>query len=70
MKDGKIIEVSGPLIKASGMEEAAVRDICLVGDLQLTGEILEMHGDVASVQVYEETSGLKPGQVVKTTGQP
>ncbi|WP_290491371.1 MULTISPECIES: V-type ATP synthase subunit A [unclassified Aerococcus] len=70
MKDGKIIEVSGPLIKASGMEEAAVRDICLVGDLQLTGEILEMHGDVASIQVYEETSGLKPGQVVKTTGQP
>lgn len=70
MKDGKIIEVSGPLIKASGMEEAAVRDICLVGDLQLIGEILEMHGDVASIQVYEETSGLKPCQVVKTTGQP
>ncbi len=70
MKDGKIIEVSGPLIKASGMDEAAVRDICLVGDLQLTGEILEMHGDVASIQVYEETSGLKPGQQVKTTGRP
>ncbi|MGY0836187.1 V-type ATP synthase subunit A [Aerococcus urinaeequi] len=70
MKDGKIIEVSGPLIKASGMEDAAVRDICLVGELQLTGEILEMHGDVASIQVYEETSGLEPGQVVKTTGQP
>ncbi|RPA65441.1 V-type ATP synthase subunit A [Aerococcus agrisoli] len=70
MKDGKIIEVSGPLIKASGMEEAAVRDICLVGELQLTGEILEMHGDVASIQVYEETSGLKPGQKVVTTGHP
>lgn len=70
MKDGKIIEVSGPLIKASGMDEAAVRDICLVGDLNLTGEIIEMHGDTAFIQVYEETSGLKPGQVVKTTGEP
>ena len=64
MKDGKIIEVSGPLIKASGMDEAAVRDICLVGDLNLTGEIIEMHGDTAFIQVYEETSGLKPGQVL------
>ncbi|AMB99237.1 ATP synthase subunit A [Aerococcus urinaehominis] len=70
MKAGKIVEVSGPLIKASGMEDAAVQDICLVGDLKLTGEIIEMHGDVASIQVYEETSGLKPGQVVETTGRP
>lgn len=69
MKVGKIIEVSGPLVKASGMDEAAVRDLCLVGELNLTGEIIEMHGDVASIQVYEETSGIQPGQTVETTGE-
>lgn len=70
MKSGKIIEVSGPLVKASGMEDAAVQEICYVGDLQLMGEILEMHQDVAFIQVYEETSGLKPGEGVRPAGHP
>ena len=70
MKSGKIIEVSGPLVKASGMEDAAVQEICYVGDLQLMGEILEMHQDVAFIQVYEETSGLKPGEEVRPAGHP
>ncbi|AMB94153.1 V-type ATP synthase subunit A [Aerococcus sanguinicola] len=69
MKSGKIVEVSGPLIKASGMEDAAVQEICYVGELNLMGEIIEMHGDVASIQVYEETSGLTPGEEVRPTGE-
>lgn len=70
MKSGKIVEVSGPLIKASGMEDAAVQEIVYAGKLNLMGEIIEMHGDVASIQVYEETSGLTPGEEVRPTGAP
>lgn len=70
MKQGKIIKVSGPLVLASGMEEANIQDICRVGDLGLIGEIIEMRRDQASIQVYEETSGLRPGEPVETTGQP
>lgn len=70
MKSGKIVEVSGPLIKASGMEDAAVQEIVYAGELNLMGEIIEMHGDVASIQVYEETSGLTPGEEVRPTGAP
>ncbi|MCI5775603.1 MAG: V-type ATP synthase subunit A [Aerococcus sp.] len=70
MEAGKIIEVSGPLIKAAGMADAYVQEVCYVGDLHLTGEVIEMHGDVASIQVYEETSGLKPGEPVEASGHP
>ncbi|MGT2666222.1 V-type ATP synthase subunit A [Streptococcus rifensis] len=70
MSQGKIIKVSGPLVIASGMQEANIQDICRVGDLGLIGEIIEMRRDEASIQVYEETSGLRPGEPVITTGSP
>lgn len=70
MTQGKIIKVSGPLVIASGMQEANIQDICRVGKLGLIGEIIEMRRDQASIQVYEETSGLGPGEPVVTTGEP
>ena len=70
MSQGKIIKVSGPLVLASGMQEANIQDICRVGNLGLIGEIIEMRRDQASIQVYEETSGLGPGEPVITTGSP
>ena len=70
LKEGKIIKVSGPLVVADGMEEANIQDICRVGYLGLIGEIIEMRGDQASIQVYEETSGLGPGEPVASTGLP
>lgn len=69
MKNGRIIKVSGPLVMAEGMENANIQDICQVGDLGLVGEIIEMRKDVASIQVYEETSGIGPGEPVVTTGE-
>ena len=69
MQVGKIIKVSGPLVMAENMSDASIQDICLVGDLGVIGEIIEMRGDVASIQVYEETSGIGPGEPVKTTGE-
>ena len=70
MSQGKIIKVSGPLVVASGMQEANIQDICRVGNLGLIGEIIEMRRDEASIQVYEETSGIGPGEPVETTGSP
>lgn len=70
MSQGKIIKVSGPLVVASGMQKANIQDICRVGNLGLIGEIIEMRRDEASIQVYEETSGLGPGEPVETTGSP
>lgn len=70
MSQGKIIKVSGPLVVASGMEEANIQDMCRVGNLGLIGEIIEMRHDRASIQVYEETSGVGPGEPVVTTGNP
>ncbi|WP_124057646.1 V-type ATP synthase subunit A [Vaginisenegalia massiliensis] len=70
MSQGKIIKVSGPLVVASGMQEANIQDICHVGHLGLIGEIIEMRQDKASIQVYEETSGIAPGEPVVTTGHP
>ncbi|WP_025728034.1 V-type ATP synthase subunit A [Atopobacter phocae] len=69
MKKGRIIKVSGPLVTAEGMADANIQDICRVGDLGLIGEIIEMRGDVASIQVYEETSGVGPNEPVYTTGE-
>ena len=70
MSVGKIKKVAGPLVVASGMGDANMSDVVRVSEERLIGEIIEMHGDEASVQVYEETSGLKPGQPVESTGAP
>ena len=67
---GKIVKVSGPLVVATGLEDANMADVVRVGEQRLIGEILTMNGDSASIQVYEETSGLGPGAVVETTGAP
>ena len=67
---GKIVKVSGPLVVATGMQEANMADVVRVGEQGLIGEILNMTGDSASIQVYEETSGLGPGAQVLTTGAP
>lgn len=69
MKIGRIVKVSGPLVTAEGMEDANIQDICRVGHLGLIGEIIEMRKDIASIQVYEETSGIGPGEPVETTGE-
>ena len=67
---GKIIKVSGPLVVADGMADASMADVVRVGPQHLIGEILNMTGERASIQVYEETSGLGPGAEVETTGAP
>ena len=70
MSQGKVVKVSGPLVVASGMEEANMFDVVHVGDQGLIGEIIEMRGDKASIQVYEETAGIGPGVPVVSTGAP
>lgn len=67
---GTITKVSGPLVVANGLADANVSDVVRVGEQRLIGEILNMTGDSASIQVYEETSGLGPGAEVETTGMP
>ncbi len=67
---GTITKVSGPLVVAEGLADANVSDVVRVGSQRLIGEILNMTGDQASIQVYEETSGLGPGAAVETTGMP
>jgi V/A-type H+-transporting ATPase subunit A len=67
---GKIVKVSGPLVVAEGLSDANMADVVRVGRQRLIGEILTMTGDTASIQVYEETSGLGPGAEVVTTGAP
>lgn len=67
---GKILKVSGPLVIAEGMREANMFDVVRVGEKKLIGEIIEMHGDRASIQVYEETAGLGRGDEVVSTGAP
>ncbi len=69
MEIGNIIKVSGPLVMAENMGHASIQDICYVGDLGVIGEIIEMRGDVASIQVYEETAGIGPGEPVRSTGE-
>ncbi len=70
MDNGTIKKVAGPLVIAEGMKECNMFDVVRVGEQHLIGEIIEMHGDRASVQVYEETSGLGPGTPVVSTGMP
>jgi V/A-type H+/Na+-transporting ATPase subunit A len=67
---GKIVWVSGPAVKADGMSEIKMYETVEVGDMKLIGEVIRCTGDVAFIQVYESTSGLKPGEPVKGTGQP
>ena len=70
MKTGIITKVAGPLVIADGMRDANMFDVVRVSEQRLIGEIIEMHGDKASIQVYEETSGLGPGEKVESTGAP
>lgn len=64
-----IIKVAGPLVIASGMKKAKMFEVVRVGTERLVGEVIELHNDTASIQVYEETSGIKPGEPVELTGQ-
>ena len=70
MISGIITKVAGPLVIGEGMRNANMFDVVRVSKQRLIGEIIEMHGDKASIQVYEETSGLGPGEVVESTGVP
>ena len=70
MSKGKIKKVAGPLVIAEDMKDANMFDVVRVSNQRLIGEIIEMHGDQASIQVYEETSGLGPGEIVESTGAP
>ena len=70
MSQGTIKKVAGPLVVAGGMRDANMFDVVRVSDQRLIGEIIEIHGDEASIQVYEETSGLGPGAPVESTGEP
>ena len=70
MVEGKILKVSGPLVIAEGMREANMFDVVRVGEKKLIGEIIEIHGDKASIQVYEETAGIGRGDAVVSTGAP
>jgi len=67
---GRIVKVSGPLVVAEGMADSKMFDVVRVSDKRLIGEIIELRGDKASIQVYEETSGLGPGEPVYSTGEP
>lgn len=70
MKEGKIVKVSGPLVVAEGLADAKMYDLVKVGHQKLMGEIIELRGDQASIQVYEETVGIGPGDPVLNTGEP
>ncbi|MEN6564114.1 MAG: V-type ATP synthase subunit A, partial [Christensenella sp.] len=67
---GTIIKVSGPLIVAGGMADVQMYDVVRVSEKHLIGEVIELRGDKASIQVYEETGGIGPGEPVETTGAP
>jgi len=70
MSKGTVKKVAGPLVVAEGMHDANMFDVVRVGNQRLIGEIIEIHGDQASIQVYEETAGLGPGAPVESTGEP
>ena len=67
---GTIVKVSGPLIVASGMADVNMYDVVRVSEKHLIGEVIELRGDKASIQVYEETGGIGPGEPVESTGAP
>jgi V/A-type H+-transporting ATPase subunit A len=68
--EGKIIKIAGPVIVAGGMKGTQMHEMVKVGNAKLIGEIIELEGDNATIQVYEETAGLKPGEKVESTGGP
>ena len=68
--EGKIIKIAGPVIVADGMRGTQMYEMVRVGEQKLIGEIIELEGDTATIQVYEETAGIEPGQVVESTGGP
>jgi V/A-type H+-transporting ATPase subunit A len=70
MGAGRIVKVSGPLIVAAGMTEAKMFEVARVSEKKLIGEVIELHGEEAYIQVYEDTSGLGPGEIVESTGMP
>ena len=70
MTEGEIVRVAGPLVVASGLTDSKMYDVVKVGDARLMGEIIELRGDLAFIQVYEETAGLGPGDKVWATGEP
>lgn len=67
---GQIEKVAGPLIVAKGMEGISMHEVVRVGTQRLIGEVIELRGDRASVQVYEDTQGVGPGEPVEATGEP
>ena len=67
---GRVIKVSGPLIVADGMRDSKMYDVVRIGEHRLIGEIIELRDDLASIQVYEETAGLGPGELVESSGDP
>ncbi len=67
---GKIVNVAGPVVKAKGMKGAKMYDLVKVGEEKLIGEIIELKGERATIQVYEDTTGLRPGDIVENTGMP
>ena len=69
-KEARVVKVAGPVVVAEGMSGARMYDVVRVGQLALIGEIVELHGDLASIQVYEETSGIGPGEQVINTEAP
>ena len=70
MSNGTIKKIAGPLVIAKGMRDANMFDVVRVSERRLIGEIIEIHGDEASIQVYEETSGLAPGVTVESSCAP
>ncbi|KZX10403.1 ATP synthase subunit A [Methanobrevibacter curvatus] len=70
INEGNIIKIAGPVIIADGMRGSQMYEMVRVGDSKLIGEIIELEGDTATIQVYEETAGLKPGEKVESTGGP
>ncbi|MEK7400074.1 MAG: V-type ATP synthase subunit A, partial [Candidatus Poribacteria bacterium] len=70
MKQGRIVKVSGPLVVAEGLEGARMFDVVRVSEQRLIGEIIELKGNRASIQVYENTAGLGVGEPVVSTGEP
>ena len=69
-KEGRIVKVAGPVVVAEGMSGARMYDVVHVGELNIIGEIVELHNDLASIQVYEETTGIGPGEPVVDTEAP
>ncbi|MCE4626063.1 MAG: V-type ATP synthase subunit A, partial [Desulfurococcales archaeon] len=67
---GRIVRISGPLVVAEGMQDAQMYEMVMVGEDKLIGEITRIRGDKAFIQVYESTTGLKPGEPVEGTGAP